>query len=138
MSEENEKVIELKPVDCGEAEPGLVHDVTDENFEAEVVQSDVPCVLEFTAGWCTMCDEMVPTFEQLAEEYGGRVKFCIVNTDMQKALRLKFAVAAFPYIVMVADGMKTPLFDELVSANRLRERIDFMLAGGQAPTTRPL
>lgn len=116
----------------------MIYDITDEDFETEVAASDVPCVIEFTAGWCTMCDDMVPVFEQLAEEYEGRVKFCIVNTDMQKGLRIKFAVAAYPYIVYVADGMKTPLFDELVSADRLRERIDFVLGGGKAPTTRPL
>ena len=86
----------------------------------------------------TMCDEMVPTFEELAEQYGDEVKFCIVNTDEQKKLRIKFAVAAYPYIVLVADGMKTPLFDELVTAERLKERIDFVLNGGKAPTTRPL
>ena len=116
----------------------MVYEITDATFEEEVLNSAVPCVIEFTAGWCTMCDEMVPTFEELSEHYGDTVKFCLVNTDEQKGLRIKFAVAAFPYIVYVADGMKTPLFDELVSADRLRERIDFVMGGGQAPTTRPL
>lgn len=116
----------------------MVYEITDENFEQEVVNSDVPCVIEFTAGWCTWCDEMVPTFEGLAEKFGDDVKFCLVNTDEQKGLRIKFAVAAFPYIVYVADGMKTPLFDEIVTAERLEERIRFVLDGGNAPTTRPL
>lgn len=116
----------------------MVYEITAENFEEEVVSSDVPCVIEFTAGWCTFCDDMVPVFEGLSESYGDAVKFCIVNTDEQKALRIKFAVASFPYIVMVSNGMKTPLFDEIVSEGRLKERIDFMLEGGSAPTTRPL
>ena len=116
----------------------MVYEITDDTFEAEVANSPIPCVIEFTAGWCTMCDEMVPTFEALSDQYAGAVKFCIVNTDEQKKLRIKFAVAAYPYIVFVANGMKTPLFDELVSAERLKERIDFVLNGGQAPTTRPL
>ena len=90
----------------------MVYEITDESFEAEVANCDKPCVIEFTAGWCTMCE--------------------------QKKLRIKFAVAAYPYIVLVADGMKTPLFDELVTAERLKERIDFVLNGGKAPTTRPL
>ena len=107
----------------------MVYEITDESFEAEVANCDKPCVIEFTAGWCTMCDEMVPTFEELAEQYGDEVKFCIVNTDEQKKLRIKFAVAAYPYIVLVA---------ELVTAERLKERIDFVLNGGKAPTTRPL
>lgn len=116
----------------------MIYEITDENFQHEVVESDIPCVIEFTAGWCTMCDEMVPTMEALSDVYGDRVKFCIVNTDEQRGMRIKFAVAAYPYIVMVADGMKTPLFDELVNEERLKERIDFMLEGGKAPTTLPL
>ena len=116
----------------------MIYEITSENFDAEVAQSDVPCVIEFTAGWCTMCDAMAPTFEELSETFDGSVKFCLINIDEQKALRIKFAVAAIPYIVYVADGMKTPLFDEIVPADKLEERIRFVLGGGQAPTTRPL
>lgn len=116
----------------------MVYEITDETFEQEVANSPVPCVIEFTAGWCTMCDAMAPTFEELSETFGDEVKFCIVNIDEQKKLRIKFAVAAIPYIVYVADGNKSPLFDELVTADRLAERIRFMLDGGIAPTTRPL
>ena len=116
----------------------MIYEITSENFAEEVLQSDAPCVIEFTAGWCTMCDAMAPTFEELSETFGDQVKFCLVNIDEQKSLRIKFAVAAIPYIVFVADGMQTPLFDELVTAERLEERIRFVLDGGEAPTTRPL
>ena len=116
----------------------MVHEITDDNFEAEVADSELPCVIEFTAGWCTMCDAMAPTFEALSEEYSGKVKFCLVNTDKQKGLSIRFAVTALPYVVWVADGIKAPLFDELVGEKRLRERIDFMLAGNEAPTAMPL
>lgn len=116
----------------------MIHAINEENFEKEVLQSTVPCVIEFTAGWCTFCDDMVPTFENLSEKFDGSVKFCLVNIDEEKKLRIKFAVAAVPYIVYVTDGMQTPLFDEIVTAERLEERIRFVLNGGNAPTTRPL
>lgn len=116
----------------------MLHVITDDNFEREVVQSDVPCLIEFTAGWCTVCDAMEPTLEALSEKLADEVKFCTVDTDTEKKLRIKFAVAVAPYIVLVADGMQTPLFDELVGAERLEERIRFVLDGGNAPTTRPL
>ena len=116
----------------------MLHTVTDENFEKEVAQSDVPCLIEFTAGWCTVCKLMEPTLEKLSEKLSGEVKFCTVDTDVEKKLRIRFAVAVLPYIVLVADGMQTPLFDELVTAERLEERIRFVLDGGTAPTTRPL
>ena len=116
----------------------MLHVITDDTFDAEVANSDVPCVIEFTAGWCTMCDAMAPTLEELSSTFGESVKFCLVNIDEQKKLRIRFAVAVLPYIVLVHDGMKTPLFDELVTADKLEERIRFVLDGGQAPTTRPL
>ena len=116
----------------------MIYEITDENFEEEVAQSSVPCVIEFTGSWCALCKKMAPSLEQLSEHYGDTVKICTVNTDDQKKLRIKFAVAALPYIVFIADGMKSPLFDEYVTYERLKERIDFMLGGGQAPTTRPL
>ena len=116
----------------------MVHVVTDESFEKEVVQSEIPCLVEFTAGWCTVCKLMEPTLEELSERFAGEVKFCTVDTDTEKALRIRFAVAVAPYLVFIADGMQTPLFDELVTAERLEERICFVLDGGEAPTTRPL
>ena len=116
----------------------MIHEITDDTFEEEVANSPVPCVIAFTAGWCTFCNTMTPTPERVAETFGDEVKFCLVNIDDQKKLRIKFAVAAVPYIVLVADGMQTPLFDEIVTAERLEERIRFVLDGGNAPTTRPL
>lgn len=116
----------------------MIHEITDENFEAEVANSPLPCLIEFTGNWCTLCDEMLPALEALSERYADTVRFCTVNTDENRKLRIMFAVAALPYVVWVHDGMKTPLFDELAGEERLDERIRFMLDGGQAPTTVPL
>ena len=116
----------------------MIHKITDDNFNAEVADSDVPCVILFTAGWCTFCDDMVPRIEALSEKFGGTVKFCIANSDEQRSLRIAFAAAAVPYIVMIHDGQKIPLFDELVTKERLEERINYVLNGGKAPTASPL
>ena len=116
----------------------MIHEITDENFEAEVVNAGKPCVIEFTSDWCVLCKDMVPAFESAAESFGDAVKFCSANTGKNRKLAIKFAVGSLPYVVYVADGKVTPLFDELVSADRLRERVQFMLDGGEAPTTRPL
>ena len=111
----------------------MLYEITDENFEAEVLNCDIPCVIEFTAGWCTLCEQVVPVMEALSAKYEGKVKFCTANTDTQKKLRIKFAVAALPYIVMVWDDKRIPLFDELVNEERLAERIEHVLGGGDAP-----
>lgn len=117
---------------------GMIHVITDENFEREVVDSPLPCIIGFTASWCNLCPKMIDVLDSLSEKYDGRVKFCSVNVDDQTRLRIMFAVASLPYTVYVENGMKTPLFDEMVTEGRLEERIDFVLDGGKCPTTTPL
>ena len=116
----------------------MIHEITDENFESEVMDAGIPCVIEFTSDWCVLCKDMVPAFEKVAEELGDKVKFCSVDTGKQRKLGITFAVGSLPYVVYVANGEMTPLFDELVSADRLRERVQFMLDGGEVATTRPV
>lgn len=116
----------------------MIYEVTDSTFNAEVADSGVPCVILFTAGWCTYCDDMVPRLEALSEAFGDQVRFCIANIDEQRALRIAFAVAAVPYLVMIRDGQKIPLFDEIVTEERLEERIRSILGGGETPTATPL
>lgn len=116
----------------------MLHEITDDNFQAEVVESDIPCVIGFTAGWCTLCPQMLQYMDEVSGEFEGKVKFCSVNTDKQQKLRINFAVAALPFVVWIDQGMKTPLFDELAPKERLQERIQYMLDGGKSPTTVPL
>lgn len=115
-----------------------MQEITEANFEEEVLCSDVPCVIEFTASWCALCDEMTPKLEKLEKALDGRVRVFMVNLDDQRSLRIKFAVAAVPYIVYVSNGMQTPLFDEMVPEEMLEERVRFLLDGGEAPNSRPL
>lgn len=115
----------------------MVYEVTDANFEEEVASSDIPCVILFTAGWCSLCPEMKSRFESLSEKM-EEVKFCVVDTDSQMGLRIAFAVGVAPYIVMVRNGMKLPLFDQIISEEELKERIHFVLNGGKTPLETPL
>lgn len=62
----------------------MIHEITDENFESEVMDAGIPCVIEFTSDWCVLCKDMVPAFEKVAEELGDKVKFCSVDTGKQR------------------------------------------------------
>ncbi len=116
----------------------MIHNITDDNFDVEVANCEKPCIIFFTAGFCTYCDDMYPRFELLAEKYADTCKFCLVNIDEQRKLRIKFVVACTPYIVMVKDRMVTPLFDMIVSTEQLDERISYAVNGGECPVCRPL
>ena len=83
-----------------------VLEITSENFEQEVVQSDVPVVLDFWAEWCPPCLAIAPLIDQLAEAYAGRVKVGKVNTQYQEELANQFNIATIPTLLVMKDGQE--------------------------------
>ena len=78
--------------------------ITRENFENEVMKSDIPVLSDFWAPWCGPCRMMEPIIEQLAEEYEGKAKVGKVNVDEEGELSQAFGVMSIPTIVLVKDG----------------------------------
>lgn len=79
-------------------------EITRENFENEVMKSDIPVLIDFWAPWCGPCRMMGPIIEQLAEEYEGKAKVGKVNVDEEGELSQAFGVMSIPTIVLVKDG----------------------------------
>ena len=78
--------------------------ITRENFENEVMKSNIPGLIDFWAPWCGPCQMMGPIIEQLAEEYEGKAKVGKVNVDEEGELSQAFGVMSIPTIVLVKDG----------------------------------
>ena len=78
--------------------------ITRENFENEVMKSDIPVLIDFWAPWCGPCRMMGPIIEQLADEYEGKAKVGKVNVDEESELSQAFGVMSIPTIVLVKDG----------------------------------
>lgn len=78
--------------------------ITRENFENEVMKSNIPVLIDFWAPWCGPCQMMGPIIEQLAEEYEGKAKVGKVNVDEESELSQAFGVMSIPTIVLVKDG----------------------------------
>jgi len=78
--------------------------LTDATFEAEVVKSDKPVLVDFWAPWCGPCRMIGPVIDQLAAEYAGRVKVCKLNTDEAQDTASKYQISAIPTILLFKDG----------------------------------
>ena len=80
--------------------------ITKENFEAEVLKSDVPVILDFWATWCGPCRMIAPTLAEIAEEHVGKIKIGKVNVDDEMDLAVRFGITAIPTLIAFKDGQQ--------------------------------
>ena len=79
-------------------------DVTDANFEAEVLQSDKPVIIDFWAEWCAPCRQIAPIIKELATEYGEQVKIVKMDIEANPGTPGKYGVRAIPTILAFQGG----------------------------------
>lgn len=81
-----------------------IGEVTDQNFETEVLQADVPVVVDFWAEWCAPCRAIAPILAELAAEYGDRVRIVKMNVDESPQTPGRYDVRAIPTILAFQGG----------------------------------
>ncbi len=81
-----------------------IADVTDQSFESEVLNSDLPVVVDFWAEWCAPCRQIAPIVKELAGEYDGKVKIVKMNIDENPAAPGKYGVRAIPTLLAFQGG----------------------------------
>lgn len=79
-------------------------DVTDKTFEAEVINSDIPVIVDYWAEWCGPCKMIGPLFKDLASEYEGKIKFAKLNVDENPESPTKYGVRGIPTLMIFKSG----------------------------------
>jgi thioredoxin 1 len=91
---------------------GLLH-VGDKNFAAEVLNSEVPVLVDFWATWCGPCRSISPIVEELAKEFTGKVKITKLNVDENPAIPSQYGVRGIPTLILFKGGK---ILDQIVGA----------------------
>lgn len=101
-----------------------VLNVTDADFDEQVIQSDVPVLVDFSATWCGPCKQLTPIVEALASEYSGRLKVAAVDVDQARDTATRFGIMSVPTLLFFRGGEQA---DEVVGVQTkaaLKERIE--------------
>jgi thioredoxin 1 len=82
----------------------MAKDITDAEFEKEVIKSDVPVLVDFWAPWCGPCKSMIPIVDELSTEFDGKIQVVKINVDENSETPSKFSVMSIPTFVIFKDG----------------------------------
>jgi len=103
---------------------GNVTEFNDANFEAEVIQSTIPVLVDFWAPWCGPCRQLAPSIEALSGDYAGKVKIGKLNTDESSDTAAKFGIRSIPTLLIFKNGQ---VVNQLVGAlpkDKIAEQLD--------------
>ncbi len=98
--------------------------LTDDTFQAEVLESEIPVLVDFSATWCGPCKQLVPLLDKTAGEYAGRIKFGQVDVDGNRQTATTYLVRSIPTLLLFKNGAVIDTQVGLVNAKKLKAMLD--------------
>jgi thioredoxin 1 len=107
-----------------------IQHITDESFDPEVLQSQVPVLVDYWAEWCGPCKDVAPILEEVAKDYSGRLKIAKLDIDNNDKMAARFGVRGIPTLMLFQDGAVTAQKVGALSKSQLTAFLDSHLSGG--------
>jgi thioredoxin 1 len=101
-----------------------VTEFTDANFDAEVLQTQQPVLVDFWAEWCMPCRMLSPTIDQIADDFAGKAKVGKVDTDANRNIALRYNISAIPTVILFKGGEVHKKFVGLTSKDELARAME--------------
>lgn len=105
----------------------MAQTISDAEFEAEVIKSDIPVLVDFFANWCGPCKAMMPVIEELAGEYEGKIKIVKVNVDESTEVPQKYSVMSIPTFILFKNGEAVTTFVGVKSKEDIKKDLDTVI-----------
>ena len=105
----------------------MVTEVTDQNFEEEVIKSNLPVMMDLWAPWCRPCLMVAPVVDKLAANYKGRFKCCRMNVDKNPRTATKYRIMSIPTLLFIKDGQVVDTVIGAVPERTLQPKIEALL-----------
>ncbi|NLN17490.1 MAG: thioredoxin [Firmicutes bacterium] len=108
-------------------EGNLIVHLTSGNFQAEVLDSELPVLVDFWADWCGPCRQIAPVIDEVAKEYEGRMKVGKVNVDQEQDLAVRYGVMSIPTLVIFQKGQAVERLVGAMPKEALKRKLDGLL-----------
>lgn len=102
-------------------------EVNDKNFREEVLQSNIPVVVDFWAPWCGPCRVVAPVVEELSQEYAGKIKIVKMNTDENPSTPSQYMIISIPTLIFFKNGKPIDQLVGIQSKNEIKKHLDRLL-----------
>lgn len=103
-------------------------EITDSNFEQEVIKSDIPVMVDFWAPWCGPCRMIAPLIDELSNEYEGKVKVVKLNTDENPQTASEFQISAIPTLLFFKGGKVVKELVGVVPKEEIKKILDDLIS----------
>jgi thioredoxin 1 len=102
----------------------LIHHVTDDTFEPEVLKSQIPVLVDYWAEWCGPCKAIAPVLEEIAKEYNGKLKIAKVDVDANTEVPKKYNIRGIPTLMLFKNGNMEAMKVGAMSKSQLTAFLD--------------